>query len=1211
MDETTTPLRWTQAVLTGAFVLAALLPTTGVAGQGRGTPGDRQILEALYRATNGSAWMTSTNWLSDAPLSEWFGVATDADGRVTELRLPGNGLSGSIPAELEQLSRLWTLDLGARSDTALESLVENELTGPIPASLGRLSNLRGLDLHRNELTGPIPDALGNLVNLEWMNLGENGLTGPIPASLGRLSNLRGLDLHRNELTGPIPDALGNLANLEWMNLRGNELTGPIPASLGRLSNLRGLDLHRNELTGPIPDALGNLANLEWMNLWGNGLTGRIPDALGNLANLESLILGENELTGPIPLSFGRLSNLRRLWIYGNRLTGRIPDALGNLASLEWMNLSVNPLAGPVPPDLTRLSRLRLLNIGQTDLCVPADPVFQEWLESIEEFHGSTCNRPPEAVGTIPAQALSANGAPAAVRVADYFSDPDDDPLTYSAASSRGSTATTVASGDTVWLVPGSAGTATVTVTAQDAGGLSAVQTVEVTTVDSPGPQTDREALEVLYDATGGASWTESTNWKTAAPLAEWYGVTTDASDRVTGLELDHNGLSGPLPDGLGNLANLEWLNLGHNGLTGPIPSSLGRLSNLRGLQLYGNQFTRRIPDGLGNLANLEWLNLGHNGLTGPIPSSLGRLSNLRGLDLRRNELTGPIPSSLGRPSNLRELYLFGNELTGRIPDGLGNLANLRYLDLRLNGLTGPIPPSLGRLSNLRRLDMSYSWGLSGPLPRGLDLPSLERLDIFATQTCAPSGWRDRLATIEFTGRLCETGTDVIIDVAVVYTPAAREEAGGTAAIEAVIDLMVAETNQAYADSGVRHRLALVARSEVEYTEVGDHRDTNRLADPSDGYMDDVHPMRDRTGADLVHLVFQYQDLDGGNAQRPGAFGITCQHCGGLVFAHELGHNMGLRHDRYAQLYAVSSGGRGPVTPDPAFGYVNQRAFDAGATRSSRWITVMAYHTQCLDAYTSCARLLRFSNPRQTWGGDPLGVPFGAGGAGVTGPADAAAVLNATGPVVALWRDHVPRANRPPEAVGTLPDRRLTRLSSTLDVHVSQAFVDPDGDPLTYEASSSAPSVVAVQTAGARVTLTAASAGTATIRVAATDPGGLNAAQSFRVTVASAPTPFTDDPIRPGVTPIKAIHFTELRSHIDVLRSAAGLPRFSWTDPFLRAGVTQVRLVHVLELRQALGAAYAAAGRAAPRWTDPAPAAGAIPIRAAHLTELRAAVVALE
>ena len=183
-----------------------------------------------------------------------------------------------------------------------------------------------------------------------------------------------------------------------------------------------------------------------------------------------------------------------------------------------------------------------------------------------------------------------------------------------------------------------------------------------------------------------------------------------------------------------------------------------------------------------------------------------------------------------------------------------------------------------------------------------------------------------------------------------------------------------------------------------------------------------------------------------------------------------------------------------------------------------------------------------------------------------------------------------------------------RLPGALDVDVSAAFVDPDGDALAYTVSSSAPDVVTVLAAGARVTLTATAPGRAVIEVRATDPGGLSAAQTFGVRVTAA---FTDDPIRPGVTPVRAVHFTELRARIDVLRREAGLARFRWTDPELRAGVTPVRLAHLLELRTALAAAYAAAGRAESHWTDAAPVPGVTPIRLVHLMELRDAVIALE
>ena len=205
-------------------------------------------------------------------------------------------------------------------------------------------------------------------------------------------------------------------------------------------------------------------------------------------------------------------------------------------------------------------------------------------------------------------------------------------------------------------------------------------------------------------------------------------------------------------------------------------------------------------------------------------------------------------------------------------------------------------------------------------------------------------------------------------------------------------------------------------------------------------------------------------------------------------------------------------------------------------------------------------------------------------------------------------------NRPPEPVGALPPLTLGVDDPAVAVEAGGAFRDPDGDRLTYRAASSAPAVAAVAVLGSTVTVTPTGEGTATVTVTATDAGGSNgtATQTFMATVRPAGARrFTDDPIVPGVTPVRAVHFTELRVRIDVLRREAGLAPFSWTDPVLLAGGTPVRFVHLTELRSALAEAYAAAGRAAPRWADASAAAGSTPIRAAHVTELRAAVLALE
>ncbi len=814
-----------QATITATAGGAAGTMAVTVARQTAGNVAtDRAALVALYQATDGPNWVNSENWLTDSPLGEWFGVSTNHEGRVVALEMAyydwdadqwiSNNVSGPIPPELGSLTRLEHLQF-----------FDNKLTGAIPPELGNLANLTTLDFASNDVSGSIPPEIASLAKLTSLNLGGNSLSGSIPPELGGLANLTLLWLWSNNLTGPIPAELGGLVNLTLLWLWSNNLTGPIPAELGGLVNLTSLSLWENELTGPIPVELGSLVNLTDLNLSGNALNGPIPVQLGKLASLTDLILHGNDLSGPIPPALGHLANLATLdfasndvsgsippeiaslakltslSLGGNSLSGSIPPELGGLANLEWLSLGWNKLEGPIPQSFLQLDRLQAFYIGGNEgLCAPGTSAFVAWLEGIEDQDesGALCNESDwklleslferaagsgwtNADGWVSGPALDEwHGVRADSLGRVVVLDLEGNGLSGRLLSTMGELARLAElriadNPDLSGRLPLSLADLSLRVLHYDGTGLcvddgasfqqwlSAVTSHEGTEAECP-PLSDREALEALWEGTGGADWVQSENWLTDAPLGDWHGVEVDDSGRVVALALSLNNVRGRIPREIGGLANLEWLDLYRNGLTGPIPVELGDLSDLWGLYLGENGLTGTIPPELGKLANLGRLILNENDLTGPIPAELGELSNLVWVNLNYNRLTGPIPPTLGGLANIVELALGGNELTGPIPPELGDLVYLRKLNLsanRLTGavplelgsladlevlylgenaLTGPVPPEFGGLVSLRHLALQTNAEMSGALPDSLtNLPALETLQAGGTGLCSPSG----------------------------------------------------------------------------------------------------------------------------------------------------------------------------------------------------------------------------------------------------------------------------------------------------------------------------------------------------------------------------------------------------------------------------------------------------------------------------------------
>ena len=237
-------------------------------------------------------------------------------------------------------------------------------------------------------------------------------------------------------------------------------------------------------------------------------------------------------------------------------------------------------------------------------------------------------------------------------------------------------------------------------------------------------------------------------------------------------------------------------------------------------------------------------------------------------------------------------------------------------------------------------------------------------------------------------------TNGIVDLLVVYTPAARSAIGGTAAMETEIAGAVSNANLALANAGAVHRFRLAHQAEVTYTEAGSS-DLDRLTDPDDGYMDVVHRLRDDYDADIVSMVgtsnacgvgWLMQSVTSGFQSH--GFNVNHYTCifGNFTMAHEIGHNMGLNHDR-ANVPRDSLGNLQQGSAPYAYGY-----------RVNGHRDVMAYDCS-LPTSTgfSCPRRAIFSTPLQNF-------PTSAVPAGVADSEDNTRALNDVSLTVANFRD---------------------------------------------------------------------------------------------------------------------------------------------------------------------------------------------------------------
>lgn len=226
----------------------------------------------------------------------------------------------------------------------------------------------------------------------------------------------------------------------------------------------------------------------------------------------------------------------------------------------------------------------------------------------------------------------------------------------------------------------------------------------------------------------------------------------------------------------------------------------------------------------------------------------------------------------------------------------------------------------------------------------------------------------------------DCGTASTIDLMVLGAAAAIVNGGGTvASFTANVTSAVTEMNTAYSNSGgINLTFNLIHCDATSFTTT-----SNMSADLSNFSADaGVQSLRNTHHADLVGLWagsgnyagfcgLGYLNTNPTNYSDNAAFTITDYGCGmtNLSFAHECGHNMGLRHDYYVD---------GSTTPcSHHHGYVNQAVIPSGLPTTARWRTIMAYNNHCSDNGFNCTRLARWANPATNYLGSATGIAIGS------------------------------------------------------------------------------------------------------------------------------------------------------------------------------------------------------------------------------------------
>ncbi|XP_065034794.1 receptor-like protein EIX2 [Musa acuminata AAA Group] len=536
-------------------------------------------------------WLWNISGLTHLDLHEsgFYGVIPDAIGdlgRLKELYMSDNQLTGNLSGWLEQMTNLIILDLSY-----------NLFNGSMPSSsVGKLSNLTELYLDGNCLGGVISEVhFENLTRLQVLDLYDNSITisigqswvppfqlrlvglakcqlGPqFPEWLQFQTQIEELYLADCKIAGTMPAWFWNISSstIIFLDLSNNQIGGKLPSSL-KFTKLERLQLDSNRFEGPLPTMLPS--TLDTLFLSNNSFTGQLPiwphvysvalsDNMldGGLSSsicqwtfLVYLDLSNNKLLGEIPYCLGKsLQILKFLILDNNHISGEIPHTIGFLSELQLLQLKNNSFSGEVPLSLKNCTKLQFLDLAQNNLVGSIMLWMGENLRQLVVLR----LRSNMFSGVIPWQLARFEQ----LQILD------------------------LANNNFSGSIPHNIGN---------------LNTMRSTT---------------LYN--------ESCDYES--------DVFTKGQDlyylqcsmrRMKSLDFSNNHLTGEIPKGIGDLAGLKNLNLSRNHLQGKIPWEIEGMKSLESLDLSINDLSGSIPESLSALYSLSYLNLSYNNLSGRIPT---------------------------------------------------------------------------------------------------------------------------------------------------------------------------------------------------------------------------------------------------------------------------------------------------------------------------------------------------------------------------------------------------------------------------------------------------------------------------------------------------------------------------------------------------------------------------------------------------------------